>query len=327
MRKRDLAGSCMEIRSLQTPAFQNSTPSIRALLYQDTTEKLVPNLLDKTGYVLDIRNLSYYLDKGLVITKIHKVITFDQRPWLRSYIDFNTGKRTVAKNAFEKDFFKLMNNSVFGKTMENLRGRVDMKFATSNSNWGDKAIKRERTIERNLASPLYDGHIIYNDDLAAIKMKKKKLVLNKPIYAGMCILDLSKLHMYKFHYDVIKAQYGSNARLLFTDTDSLCYHIRCHDFYKDMWASKHLYDLSNYPEDSQYYDPSNKSVIGLFKDECEGKPCMEFVGLRPKMYSLKVSATIEKKTGKGIQKAHVVATSRYVQPFRRVCSEQGYVQR
>ena len=121
----------------------------------------------------------------------------------------------------------------------------------------------------------------------------------------MCILALSKLHMYKFHYDVIKAQYGSNARLLFTDTDSLCYHIRCHDFYKDMLADKDNYDLSNYPKETDFYDPTNKAVIGKFKDECEGKPCMEFVGLRPKMYSLKVSATIEKKTGKGIQKAHV----------------------
>ena len=189
--------------------------------------------------------------------------------------------------------------------MENLRGRVDMKFATSNSNWGDKAIKCERMLERILASPLYNGHIPYTVDFAAIKMKKKKLVLNKPIYARMCILDLSKLHMYKFHYDVIKAQYGSNARLLFTDTDSLCYHIRCHDFYKDMLADKDNYDLSNYPKETKFYDPTNKEVIGKFKDECEGKPCMEFVGLRPKMYSLKVSATIEKKTGKGIQKAHV----------------------
>ena len=82
------------------------------------------------------------MDKGLVTTKIHKVITFDHRPWLRSYIDFNTGKRTVAKNTFEKDFFKLMNNSVFGKTMENSRGRVQMKFATSNANWGDNVRTR-----------------------------------------------------------------------------------------------------------------------------------------------------------------------------------------
>ena len=137
------------------------------------------------------------------IKTFERVITFSQKPWLKSYIDFNTDKRKVAKNEFEKAFFKLMNNSCFGKTMENLRGRVDIKFVTSNSEYGGLAPKHDRTVERKLASPLYDGHIIFSTDLTAIKMKKKSLVLNKPIYAGMCILDLSKLWMYQFHYDVI----------------------------------------------------------------------------------------------------------------------------
>jgi deoxyadenosine/deoxycytidine kinase len=184
--------------------------------------------------VCDIRNLSYYLDKGLDITKIHKVITFDQRPWMRDYITFNTDRRKEAKNEFEKDFYKLMSNSCFGKTMENLRERVNMRFFSSNSHWGKNRTVHLRTIERNCASPLYKGHAIYNNDLAAIHLKRKSVCLNKPIYAGMCILDLSKLHMFHYHYDVIKAQYGANARLLFTDTDSLCYQIKCDDFYKDM---------------------------------------------------------------------------------------------
>ena len=134
---------------------------------------------------------------------------------------------------------------------------------------------------------MYDGHIIYNEDLAAIKQKKKDLLLNKPIYAGMCILDLSKLHMYQFHYDVIKKTYQDKAKLLFTDTDSLCYHIRTDDFYKDMRDSKELYDMSNFDPSSEFYDDTNKKVLGKFKDECDGKPPSEFVGLRPKMYSLK----------------------------------------
>eukprot|EP01050_Picozoa_sp_SAG11_P021465 SAG11_NODE_3823_length_2206_cov_5.701946_4_plen_139_part_01 len=135
-----------------------------------------------------------------------------------------------AKNDFEKDFYKLMNNAVFGKTMENLRNRVDVQFITKNENWGSHAIKQDQTILSKLASPLYDGHIIYNENLSAFKMKKKRLLLNKPIYAGMAILDLSKLHMYKFHYDYIKPKYGSKAQLLMTDTDSLCYHIQTKDF-------------------------------------------------------------------------------------------------
>ena len=126
--------------------------------------------------LVDIRNLKFYRDHGLIIKKVHAVITFKQERWMKPYIGFNTEKRKKAKNDFEKDFFKLMCNSCFGKTMENLRNRVDMSFVTSNSKWGDHATKLDRTVERKLASPLYDGHIIYNEDLVAIKQKKKELV-------------------------------------------------------------------------------------------------------------------------------------------------------
>ena len=179
-----------------------------------------------------------------------------------------------------------------------------MSFVTSNSAWGDHAVKHDRTVERKIASPLYDGHIIYNEDLAAIKMKKKEMVLNKPIYAGMCILDLSKRHMYEFHYDVMKPRYGAKAKLLFTDTDSLCYHIRTENVFEDQKARADLFDLSNYPKDSPYRDDTNKKVLGKFKDECDGKSPSEFVGLRPKMYSLLIAGADkrekEKLTAKGI---------------------------
>ena len=272
----------------------------------DTCEKLVPNLEDKTDYVLDIRNLAYYVKKGLKVKQVKAVITFSQSKWLKPYIDFNTSKRANAKNDFEKDYYKLKNNAVFGKTMENLRGRVDMHFVTSNTKWGPKAVKKENTVEKKIASPLYDGHVIYNEDLTAIKLKKQTIVLNKPIYAGMAILDLSKLHMYQFHYDVIKAQYGDKAKLCMTDTDSLCYVIETDDMYQDMHNSKELYDMSNFDEKSPFFDKSNKKVLGKFKDECDGKAPEEFVGLRPKMYSiLDGNSTKEKKTGKGIKKAYL----------------------
>ena len=272
----------------------------------DSCEKLVPNLLDKKDYVLDIRNLAYYVKAGLIVKNVKSVITFKQSKWLKPYIDFNTTKRANAKNDFEKDYYKLRNNAVFGKTMENLRGRVDMHFVTSYKSWGKKAVKKESTVERKIASPLYDGHVIYNDDLTAIKMKKSTIVLNKPIYAGMAILDLSKLHMYQFHYDVIKKKYGDKARLCMTDTDSLCYVIETDDIYKDMEAQKELYDRSNFDKDSPFFDESNKKVLGKFKDECDGKPPAEFVGLRPKMYSmLDGNSDKEKKTGKGIKRAYL----------------------
>ena len=270
----------------------------------DTMEKLVPNLQGKTDYVVDIRNLKFYLDHGMIVKRVSAVLSFKQSTWLKPYIDFNTERRKEAKDDFSKDLFKLLSNAVFGKTMENVRSRVNMSFVTSNSAWGDHAVKHDRTVERKIASPLYDGHIIYNEDLAAIKMKKKEMVLNKPIYAGMCILDLSKRHMYEFHYDVMKPRYGAKAKLLFTDTDSLCYHIRTENVFEDQKARADLFDLSNYPKDSPYRDDTNKKVLGKFKDECDGKSPSEFVGLRPKMYSLQCGKE-EKKTAKGVQRAYV----------------------
>ena len=284
---------------------------------EDKVEKLVPNLLNKTDYVSDIRNIEYYIQKGMKVTKVSKVITFYQEAWLAPYINFNTGKRAKAENDFEKDFYKLMNNAVFGKTMENLRNRVDVQFVTDYAGWGHHAAKKDMTIQNKLASPLYDGHVIYNEHLAAIKMKKKSLTLNKPIYAGMSILDLSKLHMYQFHYDYIKPKYGDKAKLLMTDTDSLCYHVEAEDFYQDMKDDGHLYDMSNFTKDptKHFYDDANKKVVGKFKDEWDGVPVKEFVGLRPKMYSMVSGGggegidgnggAKEKKTGKGIKRAHL----------------------
>ena len=288
---------------------------------RDTMEKLVPNLEDKHDYVVDIRNLKFYLDHGLKVKKVSSVISFEQSTWLKPYIDFNTERRKEATDDFSKDLFKLLSNAVFGKTMENVRMRVNMSFVTSNAAWGDHAVKQDRTIERKVASPLYDGHMIYNDDLAAIKLKKKELILNKPIYAGMCILDLSKRHMYEFHYDVIRPKYGDRAKLLFTDTDSLCYHIRTENVFEDQKARSHLFDLSNYPADSPYRDDTNKKVLGKFKDEMEGKSASSYIGLRPKMYSIKCGAE-EKKTAKGVKRAHVKNNISHADYRRCLLSEE-----
>ena len=287
----------------------------------DTMEKLVPNLEDKRDYVVDIRNLKFYRDHGLIVKKVRSVISFKQSTWLKPYIAFNTERRKEATDDFSKDLFKLLSNAVFGKTMENVRSRVNMSFVTSNSAWGDHAVKHDRTIERKVASPLYDGHMIYNEDLAAIKLKKKEMLLNKPIYAGMCILDLSKRHMYEFHYDVMKPKYGDRAKLLFTDTDSLCYHVRTANVFEDQKDRRHLFDLSNYDDDSPYRDDTNKKVLGKFKDECGGKSPSEFVGLRPKMYSLKIGSQ-EKKTAKGVKRAHVKSHIQHADYRRCLLSEQ-----
>ena len=253
--------------------------------------KLVPTLRNKEKYVLHYRNLQLYLDLGLKINKVHRVLEFNQSPWLKQYIDFNTNKRKNAKNAFEKDFFKLMNNSVFGKTMENLRNRVDVRLVTD-----------EKKLTKLASKPTYVSSKIFNDNLVAVHKIKETLTLNRPAYVGMCILDLSKTLMYDFHYNYIKKKYGDKARLLFTDTDSLTYEIEAEDVYRDFWNDKDKFDNSDYPESSPYFDKANKKVIGKFKDEAAGVPICEFVGLRSKMYSYIKDDQKVGKTAKGIKK-------------------------
>ena len=253
--------------------------------------KLIPTLNDKEKYILHYRNLQSYLCLGLKLKKIHRVLQFDQSPWLKQYIDFNTQKRTHAKNSFEKDFFKLMNNSVFGKTMENIRKRVDVRLVTSK----EKLLK--------LASkPTYVSSKIFNENLVAVHKIKETLTLNRPAYVGMCILDLSKTLMYDFHYNYIKHKYGNKAKLLFTDTDSLTYEIETKDAYKDFFIDKSKFDNSDYPENSPYFNITNKKIIGKFKDEAAGVPIIEFVGLRSKMYSYMKDNDKGGKTAKGIKK-------------------------
>ena len=253
--------------------------------------KLIPTLNDKQKYVLHYKNLQSYLNLGLKLKRVHRVLEFNQSPWLKQYIDFNTQKRTNAKNSFEKDFFKLMNNSVFGKTMENLRKRVDVRLVTDK----EKLLK--------LASkPTYVSSKIFNENLVAVHKIKETLTLNRPAYVGMCILDLSKTLMYDFHYNYIKNKYDDKAKLLFTDTDSLTYEIQTDDVYEDFWSDKDKFDNCDYPENSQYFNKTNKKVIGKFKDEVAGIPITEFVGLRSKMYSYIKDNDTGGKTAKGIKK-------------------------
>lgn len=136
-------------------------------------------------------------------------------------------KRTSAKNDFEKVFFKRMNNSVFGKTMENIRKRVNVKLITD-----------EKKLIKYSSKPTFVSSKIFNEKLVAIHNVQQFLLLNRPAYVGMCILDLSKTLMYDFHYNFIKDKYNTKAQLLFTDTDSLMYEIETDDVYKDFYQNK-----------------------------------------------------------------------------------------
>lgn len=255
-------------------------------------EKLVPSFENRTKYVIHYRNLQYYLSKGLILTKVHRVLSFDQKPWMRPYIEFNSQQRMKSKNSFEKDFYKLMNNSVFGKTMEDIRNHMRADIVT-NMEKKDKLMKDPR-----LTSWTIWGD--WGDCYGFFERSKVKIVLNKPIYTGFCVFDLSKLHMYKFHYDFILPKYGNKARLLFTDTDSLCYDIETEDLFQDMVDHKELFDCSDFPKNHKCYNEVNKKVPGKFKLETLDENVLEFVGLRSKLYSLLLENDV-KKTCKGIK--------------------------
>ena len=255
-------------------------------------EKLVPNLRDKKNYIIHIQALNQALQHGLRLDRIHRVIEFDQSPWLKTYIDFNTQIRTAAINDFEKDFFKLMNNSVFGKTMENIRNHRNIGLVTT-----------EEKYLRMVMKPNFKSGVLFGENLMGCEMGKIKVVMNKPVYLGQVILDLSKIVMYEFHYDYMVPKYGDRLKLCYMDTDSLVYHIRTEDFYADIADDVQTrFDTSDYIPDRPLPVGLNKKVKGLMKDELGDTIMTEFVALRPKLYSYKKLDGSEDKKCKGIKK-------------------------
>ena len=187
------------------------------------------------------------------LVSVHRILKFKQCDWLKKYIDFNTDKRKNSANSFEKDFFKLMNNSAYGKTMENLRQRINVRL-----------INNAKDYKKYVSKPSFVSQKIFSGNFVAIHETKPVLTLNKPIYVGFSILDLSKLSMYNFHYNYIKRNYDS--KLLLTDTDSLVYEIKTDDVDEDFYKDKGLFDFSDYPQDSmelhsKFFDPVNKKVL------------------------------------------------------------------
>ena len=258
------------------------------------SKKLLLTLEDKKDYVVHYRNLQFYLKQGMKLKRVKRVLEFEQECWMEPYIRMNTEFRKKAKNDFEKNFYKLMNNSVFGKTMENLRNRVDIKIVRSNEK--DK-------IRKLVASPLYSRHVIFTNDLVGIDMRKSRLLLNKPVYTGMTILDNSMILMYDFFYNHLKKQYGKTCDLLYTNTDSLLLEIKTDDVYKDIKSNEKHYDASDYPKEHPLHSTANKKVLGKMKDECAGIPISEVVCLRSKMYSILKADEKNIKKAKGVKKS------------------------
>ena len=270
------------------------SPTMEALrtrlnLTTSASDKLIPNLTDKVKYVLHYRNLKQYVALGLVVTEVHRVLWFDQVPFMRPYVDFCTQQRAAATNTFDKNLFKLLVNAIFGKTCENVERRVRIVLLTD-----------AQKIRKYASRTDFQDFRLFSNDLVAIHLRKTSVVYNRPFIIGAAILDLSKTHMYGFHYGFIKDTYGDKARLLFTDTDSLVYSICTNDVYEDMRGAADLFDTSDYPTDHPSYSAVNKKVVGKFKDELNGEPMREFVGLRAKMYCF-TTAHGTKAKAKGIK--------------------------
>ena len=248
-------------------------------------KKLIPNLGDKITYVVHYKNLQCYLSLGIKLVKIHRILKFKQSNWLKSY---TAKKRQESLHEFSKGLYKLLNKCIYGKSIENIRKRINVKLSSD-----------KKVYQKIVNKPSFVSQKIFDKNFVAIHCSKKVLTLNKSIYVGFCILELSKLKLCYFHYNYVSKTFN-NVKLLFTDTDSLSYEIKNGKVYDQCFKDKYLFDFSGYPKNSVYYDDSNKKVLSKMKDELNGNKIDEFAGLKSKIYSLISS------DGKEINKTKVV---------------------
>ena len=203
-----------------------------------------------------------------------------------------------------------MNNSVYGKTMENIQRHQRVELVPDGHRF-----------KRLVCKPNFQSFKIFSSNLNAVHMTKTAIKLTKPLYLGLSKLDLSKLFIFAVHYENIVKKYNEQIKLLMTDTDSLIYFIETADVYEDKLDDLDSYDTSNYPKTHFAYSEKNKKVLGKMKDEYNGCPVKEFAGLRPKMYSIMDANNDEKKTTKGISKRSTASSLHHQTYYNALYSE------
>ena len=238
------------------------------------TNKLIPNLYQKKNYVVHYRNLKFYLSQGARLIKVHEILELKQNDWMKPYINFNTEKRKEATNEADKNLFNLFNDSVYGKTMENMRKRMKVRVTTT-----------EKEFIKYASRDTYINHSIYSKDFAVIHEKQEVLKLNKPINVVCTVLELSKLFMYEFYYSFLKKKF-KNIELSYMVTDSFIIEITNENFDQIIYEYEEYFDLSNLPKDFKYYCGDNKKVPEKMKDEYGGKVIFELASSKPKSYTL-----------------------------------------
>ena len=260
------------------------------------SSKLICDWSNKKNYLIHYRMLKFYIRHGMVVDKIHNIISFRQSRWLEKYINFNTQKRNKAKNDFEKDFYKLLNNAFYGKTMENVRNRLKIKF-----------IKKDdyREIIKQQSKLTFDGIHKSYDNCDSYTFKQNEVLMDKPIYLGFTVLELSKLHMYETYYDILQPYFGQeNIQLHYIDTDAFVLSLETQNIIEDLKNLEDIFDFSNLNKNHELFSNKNKKVIGKFKIETpKNKFIDEFIVLRSKMYAFKCKDKKENKNKlKGISK-------------------------
>ena len=262
-----------------------------------STKKLICDFSDKKNYLVHYRMLKFYIRHGMIVDKIHNIISFRQSRWLEKYINFNTQKRNKAKNDFEKDFYKLLNNAFYGKTMENIRNRLKIKFIKKDDY--REIIKQQTKLTFNGIHKSYENCDSYT-------FKQNEVLMDKPIYLGFSVLELSKLLMYETYYDKLQPYFGQkNIQLHYMDTDSFVLSVNTKDIIKDLKNLENIFDFSNLDKNHEIFSNKNKKVIGKFKIETPKNIWIdEFVCLRSKAYSFKCKSEDENKNKiKGISKS------------------------
>ena len=258
-------------------------------------KKLICDWTDKKNYLIHYRMLKFYVRHGMKVKKVHSVISFKQTKWLEIYFDFNTQKRNQAVNDFEKDFYKLLNNAFYGKTKENVRNRCKLEFIKKDEY--DKILKQQRKLTFNGIHKSFNNCDSY-------LFKEHEIILDKPIYLGFALLELSKLHRYETYYDKLQPYFGQeNIQLHYMDCDSFILSIKSETIISDLKNLENIFDFGNIDEDHELYSEKNKKVLGKLKIETPKNIFVdEFIALRSKMYAFNCGDDSKNRL-KGISKA------------------------
>jgi len=288
-----LAPELIEVHYENLSPYAKKTYEICSGKKKYSDSKLMNTFHPRLNYVLHFKNLKLYLNLGMKILKIHRVLSFKQKQFIKPFIELCTLARQNSKTSFEQDQFKKVANSTYGKTIQNVRNYLDVKLHI-----------HEKQLLKSASNPTFKNYVILDENLVQTNHFTPIIIHDRPIFVGFTILELSKHFMYDFFYNKLLKNSPCKIELGFSDTDSFLFKVKNPKLFLE--HIEPFMDFSNYPTNHPMYSSKNKSKLGFFKDELQGKlECTEFIGLRAKCYALNLKsngAKIEKKTCKGLGK-------------------------